>query len=341
MARVQLSGPQLLKDETELPAACIRRDIITNALEELFYIEHPEIPKPAPREIIDAFTLEHRAESLWAYLPWRNLALQIPNEDAYFRLRTGRNRALIADQEQVAFREAPIAIAGLSVGSAALESIVRSGGSKKLRIADPDTIEITNLNRMQAVLPNAGDKKVEVAARRTWEIDPFAQIDGWGAVEAGEEDEFVAGMRVVIDEIDNIRMKISLREAAKRAGIPVVMGTDNGEGVILDVERFDLEPDRPILHGRFKLTGVPEATTREEFASLASRIIDPSLFTERQRAAVEAIGKTAPSISQLGTAATVSGVAVAYAVRMIASGQTLPSGRYVISPERALTQPIA
>ena len=43
-------------------------------------------------------------------------------------------------------------------------------------------------------------------------------------------------------------MKVLLRERARELRMPVVMETsDRG---VLDVERFDLEPDRPLLHGR-------------------------------------------------------------------------------------------
>ena len=209
------------------------------------------------------------------------------------------------------------------------------------RIADHDTIEITNLNRMRALLPDVGFRKVAVAAQEIWELDPFAEVDAWTSVDFGESDAFAHGSTVVIDEIDNIGMKVALRHSAKAAHVPVVMGTDNGEGVILDVERFDLEPDHPIFHGRVSLDSVPQNLSREEFGRLASQIIDPNLFTERQAAAVAALGKTLPSISQLGTAATVAGAVVAYAVRLIATGQPLASGRYILAPETALTQPLA
>jgi hypothetical protein len=44
------------------------------------------------------------------------------------------------------------------------------------------------------------------------------------------------------------RLKILLREKARALRLPVLMETsDRG---MLDVERFDLEPDRPILYGK-------------------------------------------------------------------------------------------
>jgi hypothetical protein len=52
---------------------------------------------------------------------------------------------------------------------------------------------------------------------------------------------------VLIEECDDLAMKLRVRERARALRLPVLMETsDRG---MLDVERFDLEPDRPILHG--------------------------------------------------------------------------------------------
>ena len=44
---------------------------------------------------------------------------------------------------------------------------------------------------------------------------------------------------MLIDEIDDIEMKIKIREAARAYRIPVIMVTDIGSAVQLDVRRFD------------------------------------------------------------------------------------------------------
>src|SRR6185312_7539446 len=279
--------------------------------------------------------------SVWAFYPWLHVAIRIPDESSFFRIRTARNENLITKDEQQAYRNATVAIAGLSVGSAALATIVATGGPKHLRIGDFDTIEISNLNRMRAALPDLGENKSVVAAKHAWEIDPFAQIEIWeqGATPAAD---FAAGMSVVVDEMDSIDAKFAIREAARAAKIPILMATDNGEGAILDVERFDLEPDRPLFHGRVHLDGAKlTSLSRQEFAKIASEIIDPNLFTARQRESVRLIGTRLAGIAQIATAASVAGVAVAYAVRLIVTGQKLASGRYLISPEEALAAPTA
>lgn len=51
----------------------------------------------------------------------------------------------------------------------------------------------------------------------------------------------------MIDECDDLAMKILLRQHARELRIAVLMETsDKG---LVDIERFDLEPERPIFHG--------------------------------------------------------------------------------------------
>ena len=51
----------------------------------------------------------------------------------------------------------------------------------------------------------------------------------------------------IMEVCDGLDMKIISRFKAREFGVPVVMDT-NDRGM-LDIERFDLEPQRPILHG--------------------------------------------------------------------------------------------
>ena len=53
------------------------------------------------------------------------------------------------------------------------------------------------------------------------------------------------------------------------------MATDNGDNIILDVERFDLEPERPILHGLIGDVKPDDFKTMnyEEWLKLATKIV--------------------------------------------------------------------
>lgn len=70
-----------------------------------------------------------------------------------------------------------------------------------------------------------------------------------GLHETNIDEFFTSGglLDAVIEECDGLDTKILARQEARRLGVPVIMETsDRGT---LDLERFDLEPDRPLLHG--------------------------------------------------------------------------------------------
>jgi tRNA threonylcarbamoyladenosine dehydratase len=334
-----MNGPAFFSSEQDLPEGVIRIDLIPQAKEELFFIENPALRKgmPGAAEQLAEY-LARDSESTWVVYPWLSRALRIPDEATYFKLRTARNRNLITDAEQAAYRKATVGIAGLSVGSAALSALVATGGPKKIKLADPDTIDITNLNRIQATLADVGQNKTHIAAQNAWELDPFLDLEIHPEGVTKESlPEFLGGLTVFIDEMDAIALKVEARMRAKDLKVPVVMATDNGDSAILDVERFDLEPERPIFHGRIEIKPEELADmTRDQFVRLANRIIDPKNFTPRQQDSLMQIGTHLSGVAQLYTAASVSGAAVALAVRRIASGQEMPSGRYIISLEEAI-----
>jgi hypothetical protein len=130
--------------------------------------------------------------------------------------------------------------------------------------------------------------------------------------------------------MDNLVLKFQAREICRKAGIPVVMATDNGDSVILDVERFDLEPEREFFHGL-----VPGVTTEivshmpfQEWLRIATKIVGPDFLTDRMQSAIMQIGRTIAAVPQLGPTAAMAGAGIAYAVRAIANKADLPSGRY-------------
>jgi len=337
-----IERPIVFSEESSLPEGTTKRDILSNALEELFFIEHPSLGKsdPSSKEAAARFVAQRSPDGLWMYYPWARIAIRMPPEDLYFRLRTARNRDLITESEQAAFRDSIVGVAGLSVGSSAVAALVASGGPRLLKIADHDTIDVSNLNRIRATLLDVGENKTDVAARAAWELDPFLDIDLWRhGISQETLDTFVGAPRldVFIDEMDAIALKIAARISCKRRRIPVVMATDNGDGAIVDIERYDLEPERPIFNGRL---GIPEENiptiAPRDFLSYAIKIMDPSYFTRRQQQSILKLGKTLSGVAQLSTAATIAGAAAAFVVRRIVNKQDMPSGRYVIGCEQAL-----
>jgi len=123
-----------------------------------------------------------------------------------------------------------------------------------------------------------------------------------------------------------------MRQEAKKRKIPVVMATDNGDNVIMDIERFDLNPNLEVFYGKlngFDLKGIKD--NPQKMYEAMARIIDVSLIPQRILHSVNEVGKTIYSWPQLASAATLSGAALAYVVRKIALGEGVVEGKTEVS----------
>ena len=330
---------QITKSKKDLPKDISLKDTVPGAIEELVAIRAPHIKSLSPKERA-AYIKEHvgeyeNIETVYVYYPWRKLAIRTVGESIYTELRTARNKNIITQEEQEQYRALRVGIGGLSVGLNVLNALVFSGGPKFLKIADYDTVEITNLNRLRASLADIGVNKTTVAAQYVWELDPFAEIEIWDrGISTKDLLKFIRKPKldVFIDEMDSLEIKLQARIICREHSIPVVMATDNGDNIILDVERFDQDNTRPILHGLVE--GIDPASIANlpyaKWVEIATRIVDPKNLTPRMRESLSEIGKSIAAVPQLGTTATIAGASVAYAVRQIATGADMPSGRYIL-----------
>jgi hypothetical protein len=282
------------------------------------------------------------ASSRYIYFPWRRSLVRLPDADLFLRLRTARNRYLIDDVEQRQWSSALIGIAGLSVGSSVLAACTLTG-ARRYRLAECDVLGPTNLNRLAGSVCDLGTPKMTLALRRTFEADPYTEIhdfpDGYQPASA---DDFIGGgavepLTVLVEEMDNLALKVEVRVRARAAGVPVVMVTDNGDNVILDVERFDLNGDYPLFHGRAGAIEERIADLNDPLrrVSIASAIVG-SAVTPAMRFSLTQVGRTLPSWPQLGTAATLGGAVGALAARLVACKSPLDSGRYRVDLDEVL-----
>ena len=340
-----MEKPVIYKDKNEAPSDAKSIDAFDGAMKELFFVENPAYKNkkgtPEAEEALKNFLDRQIHQPVYVYYPDEKLIISIPPEEIYFKLRTARNRDIITEEEQNDYRNINAGIAGLSVGSAVLAALVVSGGPKNIKIADFDTLEFTNLNRIKARLTDMGANKTHIAAREVWSLDPFANLELWEeGIKLDTLEKFILDSRldVFIDEMDSIPLKIAARLVCQKNKIPVVMATDNGNGLILDVERFDLEEGREIFHGLLDPEDSKdlENISFQRWLKLATKIVGPEYLTEEMQNSLLAIGKTVTAVPQLGTSASMAGAAVAYAVRKIASKEKLDSGRYIISLEEKL-----
>ena len=264
----------------------------------------------------------------WAYYPWRRTLVGVLDRASFVRLRTDRNRNKITAEEQERLSGLRIGVVGLSVGHAVAHTLALEGLCGELRLADFDGIEVSNLNRVPATLLDLGVNKAVVAARRIAELDPYlATAVVTAGVTPENLDGFLDGLDVLIEECDSLDVKVLVREGARARGIPVLMETsDRG---LLDVERFDLEPDRPLFHGL--LGDVDSASLRAlstaDKVPHVLRILGAEELSTRLAASMVEVGRTLTTWPQLGGDVVLGGATVAAAVRRLGLGRALPSGR--------------
>lgn len=322
-------------------------DEYPSQLEEVFELRHPHtrFQKYTSQELKDFVTKLTKGKSLknhgsWFYFPWRNEVVHYLPENLHQELRTARNRFLITEEEQKKYYHSTIGIFGMSVGSHVALTITMTGGAKNIKLADLDTISGSNLNRIRAGFSSLGINKAIFIARQIYEINPYANIKLYpNGISDKNIHEFITGtpkLNLLIEEMDQPYFKIKARYIARAAGIPVIMAADNGDGIITDIERYDLNKKYPILHGILgKMT--PEDFKKIEPKDLPktiAKMAGATIANVRMLESVIQVGRKIYSWPQLGTAATMCGTILAYLARgVVNKNPNLKSGRYEVNPE--------
>lgn len=309
----------------------------------LYYTPHfeDEFKKYLARLRLRAPLIHH---GRWIYFAWSSTLVHILEDEIFQIVRTNRNRNLVTADEQKKFYDTVIGIAGLSVGNSVALSIVLQGGGRHLRLADYDHLALSNTNRIRTGVGCLGLPKVEMTARQIYELNPYAKLDLFpdGLTEKNIR-KFFEGppkLDIVVDEVDNLAIKYRIREYARKFRIPVLMGTDNGDNALMDIERYDLNPKTPFFHGR---AGIGEKSYEElraahklEAGKLIAKHVGPENVTPRMQESLSEIGKTLVSWPQLGGAALLNGLAIASCIRRIANGQPIISDRAFVSLDDVL-----
>ena len=323
-------------------------DSLAEQFEELYAIRHPQsiMTGITKRQVAD-FCSELAIGSgstdeygMWAWYPWISTIVHFLPEELHTELRTSRNRNLITRDEQSQFYNAHIGVAGLSVGNSVVAALIHTGGAKHLRLADGDTLSGSNTNRIRAGFHMVGLAKYALIAREAYLVNPYSEMSIFPKGLTGENLEkfltFPKPLDVVIDEMDTLYLKIQLRLLARKHRIPVIMAADNGDGVVIDIERFDLHDDLPLMHGQVpetELLGISPQTPRVIAAKIISRWVQPDNIADRMKDSLLELGKSLYTWPQLGNAAFMAGSLMAYVARKIIVGDPLVEGKIVISPD--------
>ncbi|MDP2648687.1 MAG: ThiF family adenylyltransferase [bacterium] len=313
---------------------------------ELFAVQHPSLVYAAGfhvamkkyREKLENKTPEFR-RGRWVYFPWSSTLVHILTERGFLLVRTARNRNLITEKEQKRFYDATIGIGGLSVGSSVAFAIALQSGGGHIKLADMDMLALSNTNRVLSGVSELGERKVDMVARRIWEMNPYTRIevfpDGLTRKNIGR---FFRGLDIIVDELDDLAVKYLIREQARKHRIPVVMGADNGDNAVVDIERYDLGPGPRYFHGRLGDISYESLNSLDKFGigRTIARHIGPETIAIRMQESLLEMGKTIVSWPQLGGAALINGAAVAYCVRKILTGDAIEGNRAVISLDEKL-----
>jgi hypothetical protein len=185
--------------------------------------------------------------------------------------------------------------------------------------------------------------KIEAISRKVWDIDPYIEIVAYreGLTEANLAEIVGSGVTVLIDEMDDLKMKILVREAAKQHKLPVIMAADDGDDALIDIERYDTNESQQPFDGRIPSEVLERiksgSIARPELGRMIGQyFVGPENIPLRMYKSLVEVGKTLPSWPQLGGAAALSGVTLAYVARKIVLGEQLRPGRSLISLDQVL-----
>jgi hypothetical protein len=278
---------------------------------------------------------------VWVYYPWSKKLIHVLDEEEFVELRTNRNRYKITREEQSVLSKKKIGVVGLSVGQSIALTLAMERTCGELRLADFDTVELTNLNRIRTGVYNLGVGKTIVAAREIAEIDPFIEVKVFaeGLMQENIDSFFTAGGKIdlLVEVCDGLDIKVVSRFKARDLQIPVVMDT-NDRGMV-DVERFDIEHQRPILHG------LAEGLDPENIKNLSNeekipyilRMVGAEQISTRLKASMIEIEQSINTWPQLASSVVLGGAVTTDVCRRILLGQYKSSGRYYIDVEALIS----
>lgn len=309
-------------------------DAFSRQIKELFLVENPRFSANKETAFssteFKSFVKKKQKDFNHIYFPWNNHLVKCIKENDYFKLKTNRNRDLITASEQKKLQNYKVAVLGMSVGSNIAFVLTQAGISKEITVADFDELDTTNLNRIFGGVHQIGLNKTIMASRRIYEDNPYAKVRTLTeGVNEKNLERLLKQKKIncIVEEIDSIPVKIDVRKLAIKYKVPVLMVTDNGDGIVLHIERYDLGYKK-IFHRnpsywQKKIEGF--AKNKDSAKKLAggvimddmiggSHLVDPKML----KSVKKVLNNKLVSWSQLGSAAMLGGVYATYAIKQIA-----------------------
>lgn len=313
-------------------------DEIYGQLEELIKCKNPSVKldKEETRNLIDIHLngVDLENYGIWVFYPWNKKLVHLLYKDEFIEVRTNRNKNKITKEEQAKLESKTIGVVGLSVGQSIALTLAMERTCGELRLADFDTAELSNLNRIRTGVHNLGVSKTVLAAREIYEIDPFLKVKIYseGLNNENIDDFFLKDgkLDLFVEVCDSLEIKVDSRVKARELNVPVVMDT-NDRGM-LDIERFDLEPERNIFHGYLDKFIVDNkiSVTAENRTEILMSIISFNKLSEKMQLSMAQIGKSISAWPQLASSVVLGGAITTDICRRILLGEHKDSGRYYV-----------
>ena len=278
---------------------------------------------------------------VWVYYPWTSRLVHILDEDEFIAVRTNRNQYKITREERDVLSSQKVGVIGLSVGQSVAMTMAMERCFGEIRLADFDLLELSNLNRIRVGLHHLGISKVISVAREIAELDPYLKVKCYlDGINESNMDDFLledGKLNMLIDECDGLDVKVLCRNKAKKHGIPLIMeASDRG---CIDIERYDLEPERPIFHGlmnHLDTSKMKDLTNEEKIPYLIS-IHPPDTLSSKIKASMMEVEETVTTWPQLASSVTLGGALATDVCRRILLDQFHQSGRYFVDLEELIS----
>ncbi len=318
---------------------------LENQLLELYLTRHPDrqISKSERVEWLEEWKKKNDIYSYgtWVYYPWSDVISHILPANEFIELRTSRNKYKISEDEQGSLGEKIVGVIGLSVGQSVALTMAIERVFGTIRIADFDHLDLSNLNRIRSGLSNISMPKTILVAREIAEIDPYLKIELYneGITKENIADFIGEGeskLDLLIEECDSLDIKILARAEARKQSVPVLMDTsDRG---MLDVERFDLEPKRPLMHGMVSddaAANIDKWSAKERLAMVMD-MVGVEHISPRLKASLLEVEQSLKTWPQLASSVALGGAITTIAARRILLKEPIASGRHYIDIDEIL-----